>query len=495
MRTYLLSCGAVLAVTGLSLSPGAAAAESRPSRKTGDLAIQARAILQQYCGTCHTDGPGKKGRLTALDHASVTGSVPVSFANQTLGDRSQILEFLTDGSMPPAGKPRPSKEQIELLRQWIAADTPAYPRAFDERTVRQWIREDIKALDATHPVAAMRYVSLAHLVEAPQKVSLASAEQSLRKAFVAATRRPALNMLEPIDPTATVFRFDLRPVGWDKKDLFQKVEQGKGEGAASIVPYDLLLLEYPFQTTPHPDDKDQLEKEFFAPTRQFRPNLFLRGDWLAESLKEGTPLADDMLAMTELALAESGKQISGPTPRYFDGAKALVTAAPSDGTAVQPPVGAVYLGDISPEPKPFGLTADVRTASLTKIFKLGLKLEKAEGQNATEAVFHVFRFPTTGDIRWIEIDNGDRLSVGKQRLAAPKRTDMNDDAGFAAPPEGGKEFLLVVASKSKLPQPTIVRSEHSENRVWRFYYDDPSFDGRDVVRKLVPILPGEQPRK
>src|SRR5207237_740555 len=70
-----------------------------------------------------------------------------------------------DGSMPPGGRPRPTPQEVDTLRAWIAASAPRYPRAFDDRFVLDTVLDD---LDRQPPAAApsLRYLSLAHLIRA-----------------------------------------------------------------------------------------------------------------------------------------------------------------------------------------------------------------------------------------------------------------------------------------------------------------------------------------
>ena len=111
-----------LAIFILIASAGwsAAAGDSMPQREKGDLAIRSRAILNKYCGACHKEG-SVRSSMSVLDHKQLVGNrIPPPFVSKT-GARSQVLEFLDDGSMPPAGHLRPSDDEINVLKQWVAA--------------------------------------------------------------------------------------------------------------------------------------------------------------------------------------------------------------------------------------------------------------------------------------------------------------------------------------------------------------------------------------
>lgn len=76
-------------------------------------------LLQSHCGSCH-DGSERSGGLD-LGAGLVRGgeSGPVLVPGQP--DESLLLQLVSSNAMPPAGEPRLSAEQIDLLRRWIAA--------------------------------------------------------------------------------------------------------------------------------------------------------------------------------------------------------------------------------------------------------------------------------------------------------------------------------------------------------------------------------------
>ncbi|MBI1842971.1 MAG: DUF1592 domain-containing protein [Verrucomicrobia bacterium] len=82
-------------------------------------------ILQEFCYDCHGDGMSK-GQM-ALDsmrnHEERTARKDLWWA---------VLRNTRAGLMPPHGKPRPSREQLRILEEWILADVFALnPRAPD----------------------------------------------------------------------------------------------------------------------------------------------------------------------------------------------------------------------------------------------------------------------------------------------------------------------------------------------------------------------------
>ena len=76
-------------------------------------------IFNKHCTECH--GEKKKEAGLDLSHASTTlrGSQagPVIISGQST--KSLLIEQITDGSMPPEGRPRVSDAELALLRNWI----------------------------------------------------------------------------------------------------------------------------------------------------------------------------------------------------------------------------------------------------------------------------------------------------------------------------------------------------------------------------------------
>src|SRR5207237_7053334 len=129
---------------------------------------------------------------------------------------SQVIQFLEDGSMPPGDRPRPTDEEVDILKKWVAANAPSYPVAFDDDTTLRVMFDDLEthAADAPH----LRYFSFAHLVREDGPVpDLRAEEGKLHRALVGCgVKKPP----EPVDDTATLFRFDTRKAGWDRREQF-----------------------------------------------------------------------------------------------------------------------------------------------------------------------------------------------------------------------------------------------------------------------------------
>src|SRR5262249_39121553 len=87
------------------------------------LADRAQAVLKTHCHRCHGEnGSAKGGFGYALDRDKLVARnkvVPGSPAE------SELYQRVQSGEMPPPGKgPRPGKDELLVLKQWIEAGAP-----------------------------------------------------------------------------------------------------------------------------------------------------------------------------------------------------------------------------------------------------------------------------------------------------------------------------------------------------------------------------------
>src|SRR5215510_42885 len=110
-KTFLLGCVA-LSFAALVLAQTKTAA--RPQQSTSASAAAQRALLDQYCVTCHNDKT-KRANLT-LENLDLT----------TAGDHPELWEKvirkLRAGVMPPPGIRRPPLAEYEGLRNWLESE-------------------------------------------------------------------------------------------------------------------------------------------------------------------------------------------------------------------------------------------------------------------------------------------------------------------------------------------------------------------------------------
>lgn len=109
----LLSTLLVFGQTAPPARPQAAAPAIRPAVKTSSAADQ-RALVDQYCVTCHSDKLKKANlSLENLDIAAAADHPEVW---------EKVIRKLRAGMMPPAGVRRPPPEQYVGLRDWLESE-------------------------------------------------------------------------------------------------------------------------------------------------------------------------------------------------------------------------------------------------------------------------------------------------------------------------------------------------------------------------------------
>lgn len=494
----LVGCVAVAAVAGQD--------QKEPKltpRQRGDLALQARAVFQQYCFECHG---GKKSRstLSVLEHEQqVANTNPVPFVSPGNPAGSQIVHFLEDGSMPPGTRPRPKPEDVAAVKRWVAAGAPRFPAVFDDAGTLRAIAEDV----AAHPADAphFRYLSFAHLVTpgSPQP-DLATAEKNLQRALRGAgVADDALP--QPVDDTATLFRLDTRKARWDDREVFTTFDKQMTGGVSPLNAYDLILLEYPY--LPAATVPAEL-RTYLADENMVRAVPFLRADWLADALfarEQPRPLAGDLKSLTELsaALAKRGREPAGPAFRPFDELKQPPAVARPAAQAAALPFASWYSGDVAVEPPPLAVTWEfvgedggpLKAVPYGTPFKLRLTGRK-------NLRFRLLLVGSDGTVRDQPtnrngIFNADQIDLTPGLGATFRITPVRKRA---------TEYFVLLVSESPLPPVSVVQSRHKSldaeedghYPVTRFLFKTGSKSERDgfdpgrwnpasVVRKVIPI--------
>src|SRR5438094_2119738 len=108
-----LLVGWVVLVTAV-LGYGQAAGPQRPSENTAATAAAKRAVLDQYCVTCHNDRT-KRANLS-LEKLDLT----TASDNPELWEK--VIRKLRAGVMPPPGLRRPNLNEYEGLRDWLETE-------------------------------------------------------------------------------------------------------------------------------------------------------------------------------------------------------------------------------------------------------------------------------------------------------------------------------------------------------------------------------------
>ncbi len=329
---------------------------------------------------------------------------------------------------------------------------------------------------------------MAELADQPDAArKIAQAQLKLQKALgpLAVTAKEL--KLAPVDETATVFRLDVRALGWDAADQFQKrTADNKPGGVFRMTPFDLIYLEQPNPpTVPRglaERATDALRKmnahRRDEPLGQLRAAAFVRGEWLADALlNDGkpTPLADDLKAVVQLA---AGKTDTGPPfrPRPAD----------EKPTPAASPFGTFATGDAASDATPFAVTAefvDERTKRPVREVTRddGFHVRVTSDRDARLTLLR--SDPADGSVEFVRLLNDETLTAGQRRDLIPFTGEAFFVSSLPSDRAGVNHILFV--SDAARPAPVVVQSKHKANPVWRVVPggDDPA----GVVRKVLPL--------
>jgi len=498
-----------LGVACLSVTPVCANEPAIP-REKGNLAIQARGVLIQYCGKCHTgrQAPGESLLKLAQHSAVVAKGPPIPFATPSDPERSLILKLVMEGSMPPGGLPRPSPSEIEALRAWVKAGAPSYPVAFDDMATARALLDDLDSLDAQTRanVPYFRYISLAHLIQDDVALpDLRKAEWRLSQSLLDASGQPVTPV--PVNDTATLFRIDLRELGWDTRDLFEEVDAPAGALVPNLTPFDLILLEYPFGFRLPADTPESIRLDsFLTKAAQIRPVPFIRGDWLADALfrdRIRQPLAEDLKSLDKLAKwarrkgeDEPPRKPKGPVYRPLLPADPLRVAIPAQPGQAIPilPFGSWYARDVVPEPVPFKLSAEVVDANGRQKVN---QVKRDQGfmiKVSTDRDIYLFVIlvMADGSAKLQPLDGGS-VKGGLMVKAQEPKFLLADTANpfrltsFSTDRTTEEEYFLLFAATEPVTAPIMLKSKHAEPKIWRFIPDQSK--GPDQAKMIRTVLP------
>ena len=181
------------------------------------------ALFQTHCYRCHgQDGANEGGLNYILDRDKLVERRKLVPGQP---NKSRLFKRLTnpDDPMPPADeKVRPSKEDISLLRAWIAgapgAQPPTPKRTFlATADVLDLIRADLDKVPERSR-RFTRYFTLTHLYNAGLSADeLQSYRHALSKLVNSLSWDSRIVVPQPIDPAGTILRIDLRDYQWNEK--------------------------------------------------------------------------------------------------------------------------------------------------------------------------------------------------------------------------------------------------------------------------------------
>ncbi len=296
------------------VDPGSSIPRPTTPTATAVVGLPARAkeVFRVHCLGCHGGGGKVNGGVKILDRDLLLRKAKVVPGSAEDSLLFQLLTATDESAMPPGGQPRLGGEEIEVVRAWIVEGAKPFPADVDAPAgagvdpalaklvgvdyVLKAILKDVRALKVDDRPFA-RYFSVNHLLTGgATRDELDLQREALAKAINHLSREAAVVRPEPIEPSATVFRVDLRALGWDTRP-FEVVRDGKAAGKGRPDLFDLALLEYPYGVTFESSETfDALADEFLRPAGQVRPVPYVRADWFVSTATQ-PPLYEDFLRL------------------------------------------------------------------------------------------------------------------------------------------------------------------------------------------------------
>ena len=159
--------------------------------------------------------------------------------------------------------------------------------------ILQTILDDVRSQAAANR-PFVRYFSVRHLgIADPESKLLDLHREALVQAINLVSKGTALIQPAAIDPKKTIFRVDLREIGWDERP-FEVFHDKKAVKKSPVNRFDLVLFEYPYGVVPQGSEAfDALLNEFLVPAAQARPVAFIQADWFVFAASSA-PLVDDL---------------------------------------------------------------------------------------------------------------------------------------------------------------------------------------------------------
>jgi serine/threonine-protein kinase len=284
MTTFRRGAAAALMLAGLGLGPAAHA------RTDEDKAEHAADVLRKHCVQCH-GGPSPKADLAVLNFDLLQKRKLVRPGDP---DGSELWQLVECGTMPPGNRPKLLPAERQNLADWIKAGAKP-PTAGDVYVLRK-IAQDVQSL-GDEARKNCRYVSFHHLQGDPDAPNPEECRDALLAALNLLTWKREPVRVAAVDPPAdTVFRIDLRDLGWDEQP-YRILKGEKDFDPSPVNLYDLVLLEYPFAPVLDGLDGDLKPLgDYLKAAGPVRPVVFVRGDWLVVRALQ-PPLYADLLQL------------------------------------------------------------------------------------------------------------------------------------------------------------------------------------------------------
>jgi formylglycine-generating enzyme required for sulfatase activity len=185
------------------------------------LAKKARAVLEKHCYRCHGENGRAVSGVYVLNRQRLVERKKLVPGHPA---RSRLYRAARDGEMPPPDdqvKVRPSKDDLDVLARWIAAQAPDFAAPVASRPfltdsdILSAIHADLEARSGRDR-RFTRYFTLTHLYNAGiSDDEMQSYRHGLSRLINSLSWGRTITPPTPIDRARTVFRIDLRDYEWD----------------------------------------------------------------------------------------------------------------------------------------------------------------------------------------------------------------------------------------------------------------------------------------
>lgn len=194
----------------------------RQTAANGDLADQAQQVLKDHCYRCHgQDGVAEGGFNYVLRREKLV--LNDNYVSPGKPDDSFLFTRVSGGEMPPAGETRLSKNDVDVLRRWIAAGAPDFdaplnrPFLSNEYLVSA-IRKDLETNINQRDHKFARYFTLTNLFNAGfTDDEMQTYRLALSKLVNSLSWHRSIVQPLPVDAHNTVLRVDTRTLGWGEE--------------------------------------------------------------------------------------------------------------------------------------------------------------------------------------------------------------------------------------------------------------------------------------
>jgi hypothetical protein len=190
-----------------------------------ELAAKAGAVLNNFCFRCHR-GEGSSAGGYAFNARNVESMMDESMVVAGKVEDSDLYNAMFRGRMPPrnqAGLPRPSAEDIEVVKKWIEAGAPEFPPI--PRRKFMPLLDVMSAMFAHYQKLEpnqrenYRYFTLANLwndVNVDER-QLRMTRAALAKALNSLSWEASLVEPVAVDEQKTTYAVDISQLGWSRE--------------------------------------------------------------------------------------------------------------------------------------------------------------------------------------------------------------------------------------------------------------------------------------